>query len=411
MVIVGAGERGVAYAGYADLSPDKAQVVAVAEPRSSFLGRIADAHGVPEAARLDGWRSLAALPRVADVAVIATPDAEHAEAAIALAGQGYHLLLEKPMATTEADCYRIIAAVEEAGIQMAVCHVLRFTPVTQLIKALVDGGAIGRLVSIQRLEPVGYWHQAHSFVRGNWRRTDESTFMLLAKSCHDLDWIRYIADSPCVAISSFGGLSHFRVEDKPEGAGDRCLDCEVEPDCAYSAKRLYLGRVREGHTGWPVSVLSATPTESTIEAALRSGPYGRCVYTCDNDVVDHQVVNMQFGAGQTASFTMTAFTGLGARRTRLFGTKGELESTGETVRVYSFGTDEWQEHSPAPLPDAMRGHGGGDFGLMDHFIDGIRSAEGGEMRTSPREILESHLMAFAAERSRLEGRTVRLCSG
>jgi len=289
---------------------------------------------------------------------------------------------------------------------MAVCHVLRFTPVTRLIKRLVDDGAIGRLISIQRLEPVGYWHQAHSFVRGNWRRTDESTFMLLAKSCHDLDWIRFMVGSPCVAVSSFGALSHFRTSDKPEGAADRCVDCDVEADCPYSAVKVYQGFLAKGHTTWPVSVLAAEPSQDTITAALKTGPYGRCVYSCDNDVVDHQVVNMQFGGGQTASFTMTAFTGLGARRTRIFGTHGELECTGGEVRVYRFGVDSWETHTPEPLPEAMRGHGGGDFGLMNHFIDGIRGD--GVQQTSPREILQSHLMAFAAERSRLDAKTVML---
>jgi len=408
MAVIGAGERGTAYASYAHLFPAQAEVVAVAEPRDAYRAKLAQAHRVPSAATFENWQALASRERIADIAIVATPDSEHADAAVALAGKGYDLLLEKPMATSEADCHRIIEAVERSGVRIAVCHVLRFTPYTELVQQTLASGAIGRLISIQHLEPVGYWHYAHSYVRGNWRKEEESTFMLLAKSCHDLDWIRCIVGSPCTAVSSFGSLSYFQASNKPEGAGERCTDCSIEAQCPYSAKRLYGGRIERGLRGWPVSVLSPDPTPTSIDEALREGPYGRCVFSCDNDVVDHQVVNMEFSEGQTASFTMTAFSELGPRRTRIFGTHGEIEGDGHRIKVYRFGTETWSTHEPSALPEEMRGHGGGDFGLMQHFIEGLRSPSESGLLTTPREILESHRMAFAAERARRAGVVVRL---
>src|SRR5579883_346533 len=191
---------------------------------------------------LSDWRQLAALPRCADAVIIATPDALHLEPALAFAQQGYHLLLEKPMAPDPSSCRRIVEAALSAQILLAVGHVARYTHYTQRLKAAVDAGLVGDILSIQHVEPVGYWHYAHSFVRGNWRNEAQSSFMLLAKSCHDVDWLRYIMGCRCVQVSSFGSLQHFKHTTKPVEAGDalRCLDCAYEPHCPYSAKAFYL---------------------------------------------------------------------------------------------------------------------------------------------------------------------------
>jgi predicted dehydrogenase len=229
----------------------------------------------------------------ADGVIIATQDSEHVEPAVWFAGLGYHILLEKPMATSEADCVRIIEAVERAGSMLAVCHVLRYTPYTRKIRELIAAGRIGTPVSVQHLEPVGWWHYAHSYVRGNWRREDESGPMLLTKSCHDIDWIMYVMGETPARVSSFGGLSHFRPGNRPEGATETCLACPAEPDCPYSAKRIYLSGLGDPEwEEWPLTVLTEDVSEAGVLAALRDGPYGRCVYTGGNDVVDHQVVHI-----------------------------------------------------------------------------------------------------------------------
>lgn len=409
LLIVGAGSRGTAYASYALQHPDRAQVVGIAEPRAPWRDPLARAHGLtPDQVAAD-WRALADRPRFADAAVIATQDTLHAEPAIAFARQGYHLLLEKPMAPNPDDCRRIVDEAVRAGILFAVCHVLRYTDYTRTLRNLVTDGLIGDVVNIQSLEPVGYWHQAHSFVRGNWRREDESSPMLLAKCCHDLDWIRFVMGTECTSVQSFGSLFHFRPEHKPAGATPRCLDCPHDPRCPYSARKIYLDRVANGQTGWPVDVLTPNPTVDTVTKALRTGPYGRCVYDCDNDVVDHQVVNLQFAAGQTASLTMTAFNQAAHRQTRVFGTHGELVGNGSTIQHFDFLSDSWTPHeTQAPDASILGGHGGGDYGLMHAFIHAVNLDDPSTILSGPRETLESHLITFAAEQSRLQQRVVHM---
>jgi predicted dehydrogenase len=388
LAVVGAGNRGNAHGDWALANPERARVVAVAEPREPRRARFAARHDLPAGAAV----------------LICTQDTMHVEPAVAFAELGYHVLLEKPMATTEAGCRRIVEAVERAGVLFAVCHVLRYTPYTALVKQVVDAGRLGEVVSVQHLEPVGFLHHAHSYVRGPWRRQDGATFMLMAKSCHDLDWLQYVVGRPVRRVASFGGLAHFRPEHRPEGAADRCLDCAVEPDCPFSAVRFYT-RCLERGAGWPLDAVVDDYTEADLRAALRHGPYGRCVYASDNDVVDHQVVAMEFDGGPTGTFTMTAFNAGGHRRTRLFGTRGELEGDGETVRVFDFlsGTSEVLSARPPGDASAGGGHGGGDWGLMDAFVRAVATGDPAHVLTGPKESLAAHAVVFAAERARLEG--------
>ncbi|MFI6294033.1 Gfo/Idh/MocA family protein [Nonomuraea sp. NPDC050790] len=399
LAVVGAGSRG---SGYARNAEGRARVVAVADPLPTRRQRF------PEAAQYADWRELAALPRQADAVIIATMDADHVEPAVRFAELGYHILLEKPMAVTEEDCRTIVAAAEKAGTVFAVCHVLRYTPYTHTLKRLLDAGAVGEIISVQHLEPVGWWHQAHSYVRGNWRRTDESTFMLLAKSCHDLDWLVYLMGRQVTRVSSFGGLKHFTPANRPEGAADRCLDCSVESTCPYSAPRLYLPLAGREH--WPLTAVTEDVSEAGVREALRTGPYGRCVYACDNDVVDHQVVNMEFEGGASAAFTMTAFTPQQHRQTRVFGTRGSIEGDGVLLKVTDFVTGETSVVDSSTTGDgtAGGGHGGGDEGLMNAFLNAVETGDRSAVLSSPGESLHSHLIAWAAERSRLDGTTVTL---
>ena len=412
-IILGAGGRGMTYAQFANEHPDRLRITGVAEPRDWNRAYIAETYHLPEENVVTDWHSLAERPRMADAVIICTQDAMHADPAVAFANKGYAMLLEKPMAPNEADCRRIIQAVKDNHILFGVCHVMRYTRYTQMLKAVVDSGAIGEVISVQHLEPVGYWHQAHSFVRGNWRNEKESSFMLLAKSCHDLDWLRYIIGEECESVSSFGSLAHFKKSEKPAKAGDatRCLHCAYEPECPYSAKKIYLGRLAQGDTGWPVDVLTPTPTVETVTDALENGPYGRCVYECDNDVVDHQVVNLLFKKGKTATFTMTAFNKASDRKTRIFGTRGEIYGDGQNIEIFDFLTDQTRTidtEAGAGDDTALGGHGGGDYGLMDHFVSAVAENDPSLILSGADESLESHLMVFAAERARRENSVVNL---
>ncbi|THF87471.1 Gfo/Idh/MocA family oxidoreductase [Deinococcus sp. KSM4-11] len=411
-MILGAGSRGGTYADYARRHPDECVVVGVAEPDVVRRAAFAQAYGLPPGVVFTDWRDALALPRFADVAVIATQDADHVAPVEAAALRGYHLLLEKPMAPDEDGCRRIVAAAQEHDVLLGVCHVLRYTAYTRALKAVLEAGTIGEIVSVEHLEPVGYWHQAHSFVRGHWRKEAQSSPMLLAKSCHDLDWLRYVVGLPCERVSSVGSLKHFRREHQPPGAADRCVTCPpgVEQACPYSATRFYLGHLEAGETGWPLNVVTTDFTREGVLDALAHGPYGRCVYACDNDVVDHQVVNFGFRGGVTASFTMTAFTRARGRETRIFGTRGEVYGDSQVIRVFDFLSGEITEIDTAVTSDGSirSGHGGGDDGLMAAFVAAVRRGDPSLILSGPQETLESHLMVFAAERSRHEERVVRL---
>lgn len=401
LAVVGAGSRGEgAYGGWVLRHPDRARVVAVAEPREVRRERFARAHGVATA--VADWRELLSGAKLADAVVIATPDAQHVEPAIAFAEAGYHILLEKPMAPTEEECRRIATAAEKAGVIFAVGHVLRYTPYTRALRAALP--ALGEIVSVQHLEPVGFWHQAHSFVRGNWRRESLSSFMLMAKSCHDVDWLSYVVGQPIARVASFGSLKHFRPENRPAEAGDRCLDCAVEPACAYSAKRFYFERLHDGRHGWPLDVVVDDFTDAALTAALRDGPYGRCVYACDNDVVDHQVVALEFAGGASGTLTMTAFNPGGHRRTSIFGTRGSLDCDGHRVTVADFLTGA----TTVVEVDSAGGHGGGDEGLMDAFVSAVATGDRSLVLSGPRESLHTHLAVFAAEQARRSGSVVTL---
>ncbi|MFC9431890.1 Gfo/Idh/MocA family protein [Streptomyces sp. NPDC056987] len=421
LALVGAGLRGLTYARHA-VAGGAGTVVALAEPDPRRRAAAAAEFAVPEERVFPGWRELAAAGRSADAAVIATQDREHTGPAVALAGLGHHLLLEKPMATTEPEAAAITEAARRAGVMLAVCHVLRHTPYTRTLKDLLDSGRIGRPVSVQHLEPVGWWHHAHSFVRGNWRRQDTSAPMLLTKSCHDIDWLVHVLGELPDRVSSFGSLTHFRTEDTPPGATARCLDCPLEPGCPYSAKRLYLGCLGDPDDEfWPLSAVTADHTERGVLDALRTGPYGRCVYACDNDVVDHQVVAMEFPSGATCSFTMSAFTPMAQRRTQLLGTHGFVDGDGRRLRVVDFrdGSETVTDTAADTVADPLTGtdtaaddgHGGGDEALTDAFLTAVATGDRSLLRSTGEESLATHRVVWAAEEARTTGRVVRVRQG
>ncbi len=408
VIVVGAGSRGRGYARFAEQFPERVKVVGVAEPREYYRNKAGDTHSIPADKRFLSWEDVVKVPKFADAVLICTQDNMHEAPAIAFAKMGYHIMLEKPMAPTPEACMNIVRAVKEAGVMFAVCHVLRYTAYTKLIKRLISEDKIGDIVSIQHLEPVKPWHQAHSFVRGNWRNEAESSFMLLQKCCHDCDWLRYIMNKQCVKTQSFGSLKFFNKANQPAGAAERCMDCpaEIESACPYSAMKIYLrDRVAKGHTGWPVDVLTSDVTMAGVAKAIKEGPYGRCVFCCDNDVVDHQVVNIEFADSSSAQMTMTAFCDEFGRQTRIFGTKGCLRGDDSKVWVTDYLSGETTEYDSNVVNDGniLTGHGGGDGGLMDAFVMALQTGDSSHILTGLDDTLESHLLTFAAEKSRKAG--------
>ena len=402
-VVLGAGSRGSTYAGYAKDHPDELKIIAIAEPRRDRLDALADAVGVPAQYRFATWEALLAQPKLADCAFICTLDDDHTAPALKAMELGYHILLEKPMSNEEAECRRIVETARKTNRTLAVCHVLRYTPFYMTLKALIDKGEVGQVTTINQIENVGYWHQAHSFVRGNWRNSRETSPMLLQKSCHDMDIILWLMGCRCTRVHSFGSLRHFTAENAPEGAAERCLDCPFMGTCPYSAPKLYLDMNR---TGWPVDVITTDLSPEGRRKALEEGPYGRCVYRCDNDVVDRQVVNLEFENGGVATFTMTGLTADFCRELKIFGTEGQIAANMGTKQITLHRFGEEPKTIPVDMGLEASGHGGGDYGIMADFLRVLR--EGGESRTSAEVSLQSHLICFAAERSRKENIVVAL---
>ena len=406
VAICGCGARGAdTYGALCSQMQDKYQIVSLLDPNSVKLEKYGKQFGVENHALFSDEEQFFAEKR-ADLLIIGTLDAEHTRQCIKALSLGYDVLLEKPITDKREDCEKILQAQKKYGGKVLVCHVLRYAPAFLKIAKLLDEGVVGRLVAIQAIERVGFWHQAHSYVRGNWRRSEETTPMILAKCCHDLDLLQFYANSNCKSISSIGDLTYFKAENAPDGAAKRCLDCKYVDTCAYSAKRIYIQWWHESNERdhWPQTVLTTQSplSEEIITRALQDGPYGRCVFACDNDVVDHQLVEMTFENGVKASLTMTAFTATTGRIISFFGTQGELvlDETEDCIKIRPFNDKE----TIVPfgnLNEQGYGHGGGDYGLITTLYD-ILSGKA-PCRTSLDSSIESHLMGICAEESRLQG--------
>ncbi|MGX1159298.1 oxidoreductase family protein [Arthrobacter sp. SLBN-100] len=415
LLVAGAGARGSAYARLA-AATNQAVVVGLAEPRAVLRDRLAAEFGVPDHGLFEDWQAMLATHLPADGIIIATPDRDHGGPFSAAAAHGYSILLEKPVAVDPAGCAELERLSRETGASTTVCHVLRYSPLTALLKQLLSGGAVGRTISIQHLEPVGFWHYAHSYVRGNWRREEESSPFLLAKCTHDIDWLSFIIGSRPLRVSSFGRLSHFRREEAPEGASLRCTDCPAEPRCPYSALRIYgAGRPPNGSKADPArayfaDVVDPGGTPESLLHALATGPYGRCVYSSDNDVVDHQVVNIEYEDGTTAAFTATAFTAAGPRRTRIFGSHGEITVEAGAISVFDFLTGATTVHPVPAAVQQVRGekHDGGDRGLVQAWVTALAAGDWSGVVSGLEESLVSHAVVFAAEEARRSGSVVQV---
>lgn len=407
-LLIGAGQRGAqVYGAFALRNPKDIQFVAVAEPDVERRTAFCQDHGIKPENAVKDWKTLLARPRMADCVFVCTQDNCHFEPAMAALEAGYHVVMEKPMSRDTEELRALQAKAEEKHRLVTVCHVLRYTPFFSKVRELLQSGVVGSLQSIQQIENVAFWHQAHSFVRGNWRREEETSPMILAKSCHDMDILLWMANSHCIKVSSFGSLGHFRSENAPEGAPKYCLDgCPQADSCPYNAERIYLHSTGV-HVPVIRKVVSLANTDESVREALRRGPYGRCVYYCDNDVVDHQVVNLEFENGVTASFTMCAFTWDGGRTIKVMGSHGQIVGDVEqnVLEVTQFATGE---RTTIRLNAGAEGHSGGDQGFMCDVVRQMQSDGAYTGRTQVASSVESHLIALAAEESRRTGKTVYL---
>lgn len=413
VAILGAGSRGAeTYGRFFHYRKDMFKILSLCEVKKERLERYQKEFEVEETLCFKDEKDFFKEKR-ADLLVIATQDQDHVRQALVAIELGYHILLEKPITNNEEELYQLYNAASKKNIKILVCHVLRYGGAYQKVKEILDNKLIGDLISIDHLEGVGYWHQAHSFVRGNWRRKDETSPMILAKCCHDLDLITWFANSECDSITSFGSLNYFDSKHAPKEATKRCSDCPLKESCCYSAYNLYVKRweeVGKPDNTWPFNVLTEEKvSKESLTKAIETGPYGRCVFYCDNDVVDSQSTNILFKNGVTANLKMTAFVKYGGRYIHFYGTLGEmiLDEHEDVIKLWQYGKED-VSFKISTLTIEKTGHGGSDERMMKYLYEVLTSGE--EVKGTTLEAsIQSHMMAFASEKSRLEkGKIIKM---
>lgn len=419
IAVLGAGHRGRAYAEQMQEDSTRFRVVAVAESHPQRRSDFAKTYGMSDGMVFDSADALLARPRLADAVIVGLMDQDHVKASVAAMRAGYHVLLEKPMATTLADCELIERTQRETGCTLMVCHVLRYHMVNQEVKKLLDAGTIGQIVNIDHVEALDPVFFASMFVRGQWNNEKTSTFFLMAKCCHDIDLISWFAGEKCLRVSSFGSLGYFHRGHEPSGATDRCTEgCTAEPSCPFSALKIHLrgDTTYNPNIQYPNAVdvdtarvynssLGCGNSREEILEALASGPFGRCVYRCDNTAVDRQVVSLEYERGIVATFTVTAFNAaINQRFTRIHGTGGVItcDYKGNWVEVRKFPSNTFER---IDVPNIRAGHGGADK-LIVHAFGNALGPEKNDPLTSAQKSLETHRIVFAAEEARKSGKIV-----
>lgn len=398
-VVIGAGNRANKYVEYIKMNPDKAKLVGVVESNEIRRKSLATRFGLEESCCFADWQDFFYQPIKADAVMICTPENMHFEPAMMAIEAGLHVLLEKPIAQTLEECVAICEAARQKGVVVSVCHVLRCHPYFMKMKELACSGYLGNIISINHRTSVGVDRATHSFVRGPWRK-EEINPMLMSKCCHDIDFLLWLTKTPCRKLTSFGSLRWFKKTNAPVESALRCVDCQIESSCPFSAVNLYRER-RDWISNFDVPF--GKSIDDVIEEELRNGPYGRCVYQCDNDVVDHQIVSMEMESEVTINFSMDIFTMEGKRETHICLTEGEIDGDETVLRIRRFrGKEEIYDFSDvveAPY------HSGADLELVADFVNAVRLGSR-DFSTSIEHSVESHRICYEAERSRREGRTI-----
>lgn len=404
LALVGAGQRGMIYSEYA-YNTKKVEIVAVVETDDQRRATAAKKFNIPSRMQFASVEDFYQNGKIADAVIIASMDKDHYKQAMTALDLEYDILLEKPISPDPKECLEIQEKADKKGCKVIVCHVLRYTNFFATIKEIIDSRELGKVITIQHNENIGNFHIAHSFVRGNWRRSDLSSPLIMQKSCHDMDILTWLAGSEARRITSFGSLSYFKEEKAPANSTDRCLTCKAAEDCRFDALKAYMPVIGS----WPAVAITADQTEEGIRKALMEGPYGKCVYRCDNDVCDNQVVLIEFKNNVTVSFNLSGFTNKMSRTIKVMCENGEIRGDDslnqiEVTRFASNGVDGFEQRV-IHTGSVQGGHGGGDVALMDDFLQLIET-HSNSSRSSITQSVESHVMAFAAEQSRITGKVI-----
>lgn len=406
VALIGFGSRGSTYV--EEFAKLGCEIAAVCEKNTDKLKRAAKLYGLSESGMFTDERAFFNAGIKADLCIVATQDSQHIGHAKQALSAGYDILLEKPIATTIEDCREIYRLSESLKKRVFVCHVLRYAPFFRIIKDELETGKYGKVATVNLTENVAYWHQAHSYVRGNWRKKETASPMIVAKCCHDLDILCWLIGGKCESVSSMGSLNYFTPANAPKNSAERCLDCDARAECEYDAYKIYMENdgtgIKKGNKYWPCAVLADDPTEESVYKAIQEGAYGRCVFRCDNDVVDHQVVNMNFEGNITAHLTMTAFSKDCYREIHVHCERGEIYGNmmSNILTCNLFGKDSVEINVNRQFDSGFGGHGGGDARMVSDIFD-FYNKKNSQLLTTVEKSMQSHLIGFTAEESRING--------
>ena len=416
-IIVGAGHRAFVYSELAKTNPELLEIVGVADPNPVRRQKAMEYFGFSEDVCFESAEELARHGKLADTVINGTMDELHLQTTLPLLDAGYDMLLEKPFAVNEDEMWQIAECAKKNNSKVMICHVLRYTPFYYSIKERVASGEIGEIINIQTSEHVSYHHLSTSYIRGKWANSEKChTSMLLAKCCHDLDIMMWLmSETKPSQISSFGSKYQFKEENAPEGAGTICmLDCPHVDTCDFSTKRLYIDHPdRWSFYVWDALEHLPNPTiEDKIALMKSDNQYARCIYKCDNDVVDHQSVLVNFASGATGTHNMVGGSSEPRRYIHIIGTKGEIygnfEESKFTVLKINPSPDAHHEECDVEEVDlrvsgdmvgAYGGHGGGDERLAEDFVMFIRGGEPSLACTSIFDSIAGHLCVYKADKS------------
>lgn len=405
IAIVGFGSRGRMFASL--IVKDKnAKLVAIADIAPACRDHAKEKFGLTDEQCYLSADHFFEQGKICDAIFLCTQDAQHHEMAIKALELGYDICLEKPAAVTTEECIDIRDTANRLGRKVMLTHVLRYAPFYQYIKKTIMSGVLGDIATITQTENIAYWHFALSYVRGPWRNMKESSPTIIAKCCHDLDILKWLMDKKCTTVSSFGSLFHYKPENAPCGSAEWCADCneETRNACLYNAYRIYPERMKRSVVGGTARLLGKDIVQVLDE---KEDIIGKCVYHAGSDAIDNQAVNMLFEDNSTAHLTMTAFSQQCYRYINVHGTKGEIYGDAEEEVLYlqiygeekqRIDVEELVKNEDVKLSD---GHGGGDYFLYKDFMNYITENSPSFTRTTIDDSIESHIMGFKAEESRL----------
>ena len=388
LAIIGTGLRGAyTYAPLIAKYKDKCEIVAFVENKKGRRDLFLEKYPVDKDMVFDNLNDFIAHDKLADAVIISHYDLLHYDTAQVLLVKGYDVLVETPVANSLDGLVHLKEySLKNKDRLFMVAYNNRYSSFYTKLKEIVDDKKLGDLINISYNVDIGYQNFVHNYVRGNWRITSDTATIMLTNSCQDIDMMINLSKGKCQKVSCFSDLRIFNWENFNTKMSENCFRCSEEESCPFSAKKIYLQEDKFINNSVHIN-----PTKDNLEAILKQGPYGKCVFYCDNDVCDNLTSIFKFDNKVTSNFNINAFTKESDKKIRLFYKEGEVEASfkQKEIKIKSFlNTDEKiikidQENT--------------DEKLFLDFIDRVKNKNYKSCISDVGSVIESHVATFAAE--------------